>query len=535
MNPFVTHVGNYPFGLNVLDNTSVLLLGIVMAPVTVLFGPLATVNLLYILSFPLSAGAAYLLARRFVDWRPAAFAAGLLYGFSPYMVGQGAGHLHLIFVPIPPLIFLVLHELFIQQRGSPVRWGVTLGLLVVAQFFISTEVLVTTAIMAGLVLIILAFAFRRQVLTSLQKAWPGLATATGLSLIVLAYPLHEAMYGLQHVYRTFGFLEYRSTLVTPVLPNPYMHFATAHMRTLAKQALTTTPENGGYLGVPLVLLVLVAPFVIRRAAVRVAAGMVVIAFVLTMGASFKFGLTRFSHVADGLWLPGALLLHIPQMRGAAPDRFAIYMDLFAGVVLALTLEELRTVRLPLIGQRTRGSHAPSGPHGGAVLPAIVAVVVLLPLLPAWPYRHEGEVRVPSYFTTSAVDALPAGSPTLVYPVPTSSLAQPMVWQAMAGMRFKMVGGYYVLPAGNGGQDWWAPTLTASVSNALVERHAVARTPTLRRQLISQLSSWHVQSVVAAPGGADPKGFFTWLIGRPPDAQKGGMLEWYHIAWRTPGS
>jgi hypothetical protein len=33
-----------------------------------------------------------------------------------------------------------------------------------------------------------------------------------------------------------------------------------------------------------------------------------------------------------------------------------------------------------------------------------------------------------------------------------------------------------------------------------------------------------------PVGADPLGFFTWLVGRPPDSRAGGMLEWYQTAW-----
>src|SRR5262249_50932666 len=107
-NPLITNWGNFPFGVNGVANTSVPLLGLLGTPVTLAFGAFATVTLFFTLAFPLSSLSAYLLFRRWVRWRPAAFAGGLLYGFSPYLVAQGLGHLNLVFVPLPPLIFLVL-------------------------------------------------------------------------------------------------------------------------------------------------------------------------------------------------------------------------------------------------------------------------------------------------------------------------------------------------------------------------------------------------------------------------------------------
>ncbi|MGH9067964.1 MAG: hypothetical protein ACRD0J_10815, partial [Acidimicrobiales bacterium] len=57
---------------------------------------------------------------------------------------------------------------------------------------------------------------------------------------------------------------------------------------------------------------------------------------------------------------------------------------------------------------------------------------------------------------------------------------------------------------------------------------------LRSTLRSELASWHVRSVVAQPVGHDPVGFLAWLIGRPPDAQTGGMVEWYGVSWGGSG-
>src|ERR1017187_3047328 len=121
---------NAPAGVNLAQNTSAPLLGLLTAPLTLTKGVVASVNLLLWLSYVLSAGSMFLVLRRWVRSPWAAFAGGLLYGFSPYMTGEGFNHLNLLFVPLPPLIFLACYELFIRRAGHPLRWGLVLGLLV---------------------------------------------------------------------------------------------------------------------------------------------------------------------------------------------------------------------------------------------------------------------------------------------------------------------------------------------------------------------------------------------------------------------
>ena len=58
-------------------------------------------------------------------------------------------------------------------------------------------------------------------------------------------------------------------------------------------------------------------------------------------------------------------------------------------------------------------------------------------LPSWPV-----VVTPPFFTSAAVSTLPRDGVALVVPFPQKGRAnQAMVWQAQAGMWFKMPGGY----------------------------------------------------------------------------------------------
>jgi hypothetical protein len=96
------------------------LLGIAFftAPIQWLSGsPVLAYNLAFIASFPLSAGAMYLLVRDLTGRHDVAFVAGAAYGFSPYRVAQIA-HLQMLFSFWLPLALLGLHA---GLRGR--RWG----------------------------------------------------------------------------------------------------------------------------------------------------------------------------------------------------------------------------------------------------------------------------------------------------------------------------------------------------------------------------------------------------------------------------
>src|SRR5215211_8460050 len=163
LNPlFSTHM-NVPDGVNVMWNTSLLLPGLVLAPVTMTFGPVLTFNLLLALGPGLSAWCAAIAFRRYVDSRFAALVGGLVFGFSPYMLAQLRGHLQLTLVFLVPLLLLVLDEILVRQRWRPLLAGAVLGLLAACQLYIGEEVLAFTAIIGLVELLLLVALSPRQV------------------------------------------------------------------------------------------------------------------------------------------------------------------------------------------------------------------------------------------------------------------------------------------------------------------------------------------------------------------------------------
>jgi hypothetical protein len=73
-----------------------------------LVGPVAAYNVLVLATFPLSAAAAYLLARYVLGSHPGAMVAGLAYAFLPFHVAHATNHPHVAQTQWLPLYFLAL-------------------------------------------------------------------------------------------------------------------------------------------------------------------------------------------------------------------------------------------------------------------------------------------------------------------------------------------------------------------------------------------------------------------------------------------
>jgi len=452
-NLFFTSVLNYPNGVNLTYNTQMPLLGLVTTPLTLTAGPIASLNLLMWLAFPLSASSMFLVLRRWTSWTPAAFAGGLLYGFSPYMVGQSTAHLHLMFIPLPPLIMLAVFELFARRTGNPRRWGVVLGLLAAGQFLISSEVLVTTGLVVVIGLAILAIARPSQVLVSLRFASGGLLRALVVVAAVLAYPTWVFFAGPEHYTATSstgGAFLLRSDLLSPLVPTSFERLTPGSWAATGNNltAFRDYSENGSYLGVPLLLvLVYIVARYWRNRWIRFASAMAVVTFVLSLGSPLNID----GH-PTGVPLPDALLEHLPLVNQLLPSRIAMFTALFVGTIVALGIDELRFA--------TRSRQSPEDSLGRdpgpvrALGPAqwtavlLVAAVALLPLVPRWPNRTV-PTDIPSYFTSTNVDRISPGTVALTYPYATPLHAQPMVWQAVTDMRFSLIGGYALIPNAHG--------------------------------------------------------------------------------------
>ena len=112
MNPFFTKALFAPDRLALGGDVTIPLAALVTAPITLLWGPIVSYNLLMLASPALAAFFAFLLCRYVTRSFAASLVGGYLFGFSAYMLGQLLGHLHLVLIfPIPAAVHLTLRAI----------------------------------------------------------------------------------------------------------------------------------------------------------------------------------------------------------------------------------------------------------------------------------------------------------------------------------------------------------------------------------------------------------------------------------------
>jgi len=432
----------HPGGINLLSNTSVLAIGIPLAPVTWLFGPVATLNVASTLGPALTALAMFWLLRRWVRWTPAAFAGGLLYGFSPYVVSNLAlAHLMTGVLLVLPLIIACLDELLVRQRRRPVLVGGVLGLLIVVQFFVSTEVLVIVAIagVAGLVLLVgyaLVMA-QRGLVERARHGLTGLVVAAGVSLAVLAYPIWFALAGPMHlsgqVWPGRGIAQ--GAALEDLWRPASLSRAAQHLVNLSGYQGSTYPADQ-YLGLGLVILLGVALVIWRRdRRLWFFGGLGVVAALLGLGTRGPSG------------LPWRIFADAPIVENVIPRRFMIVTTLCAAAMLAIVLDHVhawvRSSVRAVAGRRVAPQGAGlAGTLAGFAAGLAVASAALVPVAQnvaaSTPLTTQA-VKTPAWFVDVAPH-LPPGQVILTYPVPFSGLQSAESWQALDRMHFAMAGG-----------------------------------------------------------------------------------------------
>ena len=504
ISPFVSDYLNHPDGINLMWNTWLPLPGLLLSPLTLFLGPVLTLNVLLTLAYSLSAWSAYLAIRRYVPSHGAAACGGLVYGFSPAMIGH-SHHPNLILIFLLPWLFVLLDEILVHQRRSPVWLGVTLGALAAAQLLIGAE-LFAGMVLLGLVLLVVLVVVHRH---SLRERGLYAATAFAVCLVVFellaALPLRAQIAGPGRVHRDVT-EEVRgaSDLLAFVTPSRVSAIAPEVAIRLGDQ-FAGTKET--YLGIPLLILVAVVFARRRSPVVRIGFAMLAVCMVLSLGSRLRVG-----GLVSPVPLPWSAVESLPVLWHMVPARLALFTALFAGLLLAVAVEDL-----------WRG-----GGWRRRVLAVAAPALVLAFLAPSAPLPSRPVAATPPFFTSSAVAALPRDGVALVVPFPQTGRAnQAMVWQAQAGMWFKMPGGYFLGPGPDGATLRGAPPTTTARTLAHIQRggRPPDLTPALRRRIAADFARWKVGSVVLGPMPHRQvmAGFLTDVLGRPPDRVAGVEL------------
>ena len=541
LNPLFSDFAAYPRGINLMASTSMPLLGLLSTPVSATAGPVAAYNLLARLAPALSAISLLFVLRRWVRWWPAAFAGGLLYGFSPFVLAEGNSHLFLTFLPLPPLVLGLLDDLGVRRRRPPHLTGALLGLVLAAQLLISAEVLAITVLAAVAGLALAALRDPAAARARLAPFGAGIGAALVVFALLAGYPLFMYLAGPQHVtgphHPRLTYYMFHDDLLGTIVPTSFQALGLASWKARGDAlAQGNLVDHASFFGVPLLIILTAFTIRYRRAAgVLLAAFLGVAAWVLTLGPTLYISGT--AHLT-ALRLPYDWLWHLPVLDGLLAPRFVLVAYMAAAIILAVGLDRLR-------GDIARRSPAPRWP---GVTCLAVGVIGLVPLLPSGPFGHS-PLPVPRFFRKPAVidRRVPPGSVLLPYPnaqepsVDAVVVPWPrsMLWQAVADMRFRMIGAYAAQPfdghLGQGDELLEPPrAVERFLGRALYGPRAVpgvALPSDLPRLVRAFCLRYRVRTVVVDPHvGVEPAAvvhLFSIALGRPPE-RLAGVDAWFDV-------
>jgi 4-amino-4-deoxy-L-arabinose transferase-like glycosyltransferase len=186
-NPWVTNHMAAPVGVQLGYHTLMPLPGLLLTPVTLIFGPSASYNLLVIAVPGLLCYAMYRAARLWLPSQTGPIAAGAFFGLSAMLAQEDWYHLN---IAVGALFLPLALEASVRLRRSPGwRPALILGVVVGAAVLTDPESAVLTGILTGLVL--LPWLLWRP---SVARLWPAALGAVVAAIVAgpqLAAMIHE--------------------------------------------------------------------------------------------------------------------------------------------------------------------------------------------------------------------------------------------------------------------------------------------------------------------------------------------------------
>jgi hypothetical protein len=480
INPLYSNQIGAPHGFDLAWATTTPSAGVLMWPVTAVFGPVVAFNLMLLAIPPLSGLAAFAVARRLTGRFWASLLAGAVYGFSPYELvheWQGQPNLTLLAL-LPVLVYLVLRWWDGTLRRVP--FVALLAVVMALEFYTFNEAFFDmTAVGAAALAIGFAVAGR--------DARPKVARLAGLvglgyaGAVVLALPY--LLYALRHypAALTRNSSGFSLHLVRLILPWSDRVFGIRPLMAYSTHAGRGNVDD--YVGIPLLLVLLaLAVFAWRSRITRLVVLLFAVVIALAAGPVVMFSTRNDFRVPwSGLW-------SLPVARSAEPSRLIVFGYLALAIALALWLAA------PNLGRAARAARWALG---------LLAVAALFADLPT---SYAAVNPDPLGFTPPATMHLANQPPSFItdglyrqYLRPGETVVV-VTYRGNAGLLFQAESGFYFRIAGG----FINASLTPQWDALPFQVHQISDpTPAHVRQLESYLHTAGIGAVIVEQAWAQP--------------------------------
>lgn len=413
LNPMFTRLLWAPEGASLAWATPIPLPALVAAPITKLAGPVAAYNLLCLAAPPAAAFSTYLLCRWITGKYWPSIMGGLIFGFSPYMLGQMLAHVDLVMIfPVPLATLAVLKFLAGETRSR--TYVVAVAALMVVQFLCFPE-LFATSVMFGAIAFAIALRLSPERSRLLAMIAPT-AAAFAIAIAILSPYLYAMLSEGAPRDAIYPPSLYSADLLNLIIPAPFNWLGTfAPMRAVSDHFPGFWIEHGACFGVPL-LVVAVAYY--RRTWAAPVTKIALFSFAaITIAAFGPFLLIAGRPV---LPMPWWLATHAPLIANALPVRFAMYGFLVLAIIAALWF---------------------ASEGASTTVKAVAAAAILIMMLPRFSAGFwTTAVQQPAMFTDGSWRNVISPN-EIILPLPYERNGDSMLWQTSAHMGFRMASGY----------------------------------------------------------------------------------------------
>jgi hypothetical protein len=327
LNPLYSHQIGAPAGFSLAWATTSPSVSLLVAPVTIAFGPAVSFNLTLLLAPPASAWAAFVAARRLTGRFWAALPAGVVYAFNVYTLDhEVSGQPNLtVNLLLPLMVYLVLlwWDGTLRRRGYVIWMAIAIAL----EFYTFIEAFADMTLM-WVAALALGFGIAGRELRPKVAQLARHTAIAYLGAMVLAAPYLIAMLGNSPSTFTRQYPWFSLDLSGLVLPRKDRLLGMNWWAAAASHDLSATT----YVGIPLlVILVLLAVFGWSRRLIRfIVLGFVVMVAFAAGPALIVDGHQLFPLPWGGMW-------SLMFLRSAEPIRLMVFGYLLLAMALALWL------------------------------------------------------------------------------------------------------------------------------------------------------------------------------------------------------
>jgi hypothetical protein len=422
-NPFITDFVWYPVGFNLTWAASVPSLALLLSPLTVGVGPIATWNVLQLFAPALNATAAFYLLRYYFSDFVSSLLGGYIFGFSSYVLGHLTGHLNLVFVPLVPIAVLLISSRLNRDINGR-TFSLLFSLALVLQLGISTEILATACFFGGVTAVLLLLVYRREwPFASVASVVMEIAAAGVVALIISGSFVYYLLVGLPAVPDVINSPTwYSADISNYFIPTPVTFFGSGLFADIASRFTGNVAEQGAYLGLPLMFVSMMGLLSIldlnRRLFIVISTSLL---FIIACSAG---PILHINGKATSVMMPWSIFEHLPLIHHALPSRFTLYVSLLTAIISTYWVATAKN-------------------SVSRIVRILTMAFAILMILPDTSIYHWRDPSVPKYFRRMAKTGNQDSDIYLLFPY--GYTGEGMLWQTMAGMTFRMAGGYVGFP------------------------------------------------------------------------------------------